>query len=128
GDHEGEVERHDAFVTEDLGHVAGSDFLGEALDDCGLADTGFTDEHRVAPRPAAEALDDPLASRLTADDRFQTASKDAPGEITAERLERGGLGLPFAFATRFLRGWAFVLESTIGIVIIVVLIIVVIFR
>ncbi len=46
GDHQREVERDDLLVAQDFGHVAGGDFLGQSLDDGGLADAGLADEHR----------------------------------------------------------------------------------
>ena len=46
-DHRREVERQDAPALERVGHVAGDDALGEALDDGGLADTGLADQDGV---------------------------------------------------------------------------------
>src|SRR5215475_5621294 len=40
-----------------LGHVAGHDALGEALDDRGLADAGLADEHRVVLGTPGQHLD-----------------------------------------------------------------------
>ena len=73
GDHEGEVEGDDLLVAQDFGHVAGGDFLGEALDDGGLADAGFADEDRVVLGAAAEDLDDALDFVGAADDGIELA-------------------------------------------------------
>ena len=62
GDHEREVEGDDLLVGEDLGDVALGDFLGEALDDGGLAHAGFADEHRVVLGATAKNLDDAAIS------------------------------------------------------------------
>ena len=43
GDHQGEVEGDHAFIAENFRNVSGSNFLGEALGDGGLADACFTD-------------------------------------------------------------------------------------
>ena len=50
--HQGaEVENHELFVLEGLGHVAVDDPLGEALDDRGLADAGLADKDGVVLGP-----------------------------------------------------------------------------
>ncbi len=40
-DHQGEVEGDDFFVAQKFRHVAAGNLLGQAFDDCRLADTGF---------------------------------------------------------------------------------------
>ncbi len=55
GDQRADVERDHAPVAQRLGHVAGDDPLGEALDDRGLADAGLADQHGVVLRAAARA-------------------------------------------------------------------------
>ena len=47
GDERPDVERQDALVEQGLGHVAGDDPVGQALDDGRLADAGLADEGRV---------------------------------------------------------------------------------
>ena len=47
GDQRAEVERQHALVVQALGHVAGVDALGDALDDGGLAHARLADQHRV---------------------------------------------------------------------------------
>ena len=56
-----------------LGHVAGDDALGQALDDRGLADAGLADQHRVVLGPARQHLDDPADLVVAADDRVELA-------------------------------------------------------
>ena len=51
GEHRGDVERDQPLVLEAFGHVAVGDARREALDDGGLADARFADEHRVVLRP-----------------------------------------------------------------------------
>ena len=47
-----EVESDNSLPLEAFGHIALRDALSEALCDGGLADSGFTDEHRVVLSPA----------------------------------------------------------------------------
>ena len=56
-----------------LGHVAGDDPLGQALDDGGLADAGLADQHRVVLGPPGQHLDDPADLGVPADDRVELA-------------------------------------------------------
>ena len=58
-----------------LGHVAGHDPLGQALDDGGLADAGLADQHRVVLGAAGQHLDDPADLGVTADDRVELARR-----------------------------------------------------
>jgi hypothetical protein len=88
GDERAEVERDDAAVAQRLGHVAGDDALGEALDDRGLADAGLADEDGVVLRAAAEDLDDAADLLVAADDRVELALRGALGQVDAELLER----------------------------------------
>ena len=47
-----EVERVNLLPLQELGHLVRRDALREALDDCGLADTGLADQDRVVLRAA----------------------------------------------------------------------------
>ena len=91
GDHQREVERDDFLVAEQLRHVAGGDFLGEAFDDRGLADAGFADEHRIVLRAAAEHLNDALDFALAADHRIDLALLRELREVAAKGAQRGRL-------------------------------------
>ena len=93
GDHEGEVERDDPLVENDLGNHAGGNFLGEPFDDGRLPDAGLPDENGVVLRAAAEDLDDAADLLLAADDRVQFVFLCHLGKIAAEGLEGGGLDL-----------------------------------
>ena len=63
----------DAAVAQRLGHVAGDDALGEALDDRGLADAGLADQDRVVLGAAREHLDHAADLLVAADDRVELA-------------------------------------------------------
>ena len=78
-DHRAEVERDDPLAAQRLGHVAGHDALGQALDDGGLADAGLADQHRVVLGPAGQHLDDPADLGVAADDRVELALAGAAG-------------------------------------------------
>ena len=55
GDQRADVERDDAPVAQRVGHVAGDDALGEALDDGRLAHARLADQHRVVLGAPARA-------------------------------------------------------------------------
>ena len=73
GHHRPEVERDQRLVAQRVGHVAGHDALGEALDHGGLADAGLADEHRVVLGPPGQHLHDPADLGVPADDRVELA-------------------------------------------------------
>ena len=52
GEHRGNVESDQPLVLETFGNVTVSDARGETFNDCGLADTRLTNEHRVVLRSA----------------------------------------------------------------------------
>ncbi len=92
GEHRAQVERDDALVAQDLGHVAGDDAAREAFDDGGLADAGFADEHGVVLGAAREHLDDAANLFVAANDGVEFAAACEFGEILGvvfERLEFG---------------------------------------
>ena len=88
GEQGADVERDDPAVAQRLGHVAGDDALGEALDDGGLADAGVADEDGVVLAAAGEDLDDAADLVVTADHRVELALRGLLGEVAAEALER----------------------------------------
>ena len=90
-DHERQVERDDALVAQQIGHVAFGDFLRQPFDDGRLAHAGFAEQHRIVLRPAAKNLDDALDFVLAADDRVHVALARDFREVAAKRLERGRL-------------------------------------
>ena len=83
-----DVQRDDAPVAQRLGHVAGLDALGEALDDRRLADAGLADEHRVVLGAAAEDLDDAADLVVAPDDRVELALLGLLGQVAPELLQR----------------------------------------
>ena len=107
-DHEGEIEGDDLFVAEEFGDISAGDFLGEAFDDGGLADAGFSDEDGVIFCAAAEDLDDAFDFVGATDHGIDFALLGEFGEIATKGTERGsfeifsaatcGFGLGFLFA------------------------------
>ncbi len=93
GEHGAQVERDDALVAQALGHVAGDDAAGEALDDGGFAHAGLADEHGIVFGAAAEHLDDAANLFVAADDGIELAAAGEFGEILGVFFER----LEFAF-------------------------------
>ena len=73
GDQRADVERDHAAVAQRLGHVAGDDPLGEALDDRRLAHAGLADQDRVVLRAPGEHLDHAADLVVAADDRVELA-------------------------------------------------------
>ena len=89
GHHRAQVERDQrAGPCSALGHVAGDDPLGQALDDRGLADAGLADQHGVVLGAAAEDLDHAADLVVAADHRVELALGGGLGQVTAVALER----------------------------------------
>ena len=88
GHHRAQVQGDQLLVPQRLGHVAGHDALGEALDHGGLAHAGFADQHRVVLGPPGQHLDDPADLGVAADDRVQAAVAGLLGEVDAVLLQR----------------------------------------
>ena len=88
GDHRAEVERDESLAAQRLGDVAVDDPLGEALDDGGLADAGFADEHGVVLRAPAEHLHDAADLVVSPDDGVEPTLAGGGGEVGAVLLER----------------------------------------
>src|SRR4029077_15063266 len=88
GDDEREIERKDALVGKEGRDVAVGDALGEALDDGGLADAGFADEHRIVFGAAAKDLNDALDFAFAADQRVCRTFVCGFREIAAELGEQ----------------------------------------
>src|SRR5205085_2529919 len=87
GDECTEIERVQLLVAQRVGHVVVDDLLGEALDDGGLADTGFADQHRVVLGAAGEDLHHPLELAGSADHRVELALTRHVREVAAELIE-----------------------------------------
>ena len=95
GDQRPHVQGGDPLVFQPFGNVAADDPLGQPLDDGGLTDAGFADEHRVVLGPAAEHLDDPADLLVPADDGVELLAAGLFGQVPAVALEGlvGGLGI-----------------------------------
>ena len=95
GDHRTEVQRDDGLVAQAFRHVAGHDALGQALDDRGLADAGFTDQHRVVLGATGEHLHDATNLVVAPDNRVELAFAGAFGQVGGVLLQRlvGALGV-----------------------------------
>ena len=74
-------------ALEGVGHVAGDDPLGEALDDGGLADAGLADQHRVVLGTPRQHLDHPADLGVAADHRVELAVLGRPGEVDGVLLQ-----------------------------------------
>ena len=93
GDQRADVEREDALVLEPFRHVAAHDALGQALDDGGLADAGFADEHGVVLGPPGQHLDHATHFLVAADHRVQLVLARQLGQVAPVARQRlvGGL-------------------------------------
>ena len=88
GDQGTHVERKQLLVVQALRHVAVDDALGETLDDGGLADTGFADQHRVVLRAAGEHLDGAPDFLVAPDHGVDLAVARGLGEIARVFFQR----------------------------------------
>ncbi len=86
GDHQREVERDHPLVAQQLGDVAGCDFLGQTLDDRRLPHAGLAQQHGIVLGPAAKDLDHALDFILPADDRVHLALAGDLGQVAPESL------------------------------------------
>ena len=87
-DQRAEIQRQQHLVLQAFRHVAIDDAQREALDDGGLADTGFADQHRVvfcAPRQNLNCAADFL---VTANDRIELAVARSLCEIAGVFFQR----------------------------------------
>ena len=88
GDHRAEVERDDALVLQNFGHVAGDDAARQAFDDGGLADAGLADQHGIVLGAAAQHLHDAANLLVAPDDRVELAAARQFGEVLGVLFER----------------------------------------
>ena len=120
--HQREIQSDHPLGSQQLGHIALSDFLGQPLHDGCFTHTGLTQQHRVVLGAATEDLDDPLDLIAAADHRIHIALLGDLGEVATEGLESGrllilvlvaagrtltslnGFGRGLLFATLFLAG------------------------
>ena len=71
-----------------FGHLPVDDPLGQALDDRGLADSGFSDQHRIVLGPALQDLDRPADLLVAADHGIELALLGSLGQIDGKALQR----------------------------------------
>ena len=91
GNHRRHVEGHQALVAQGLRDVARDDALGEAFDDGGLTDAGFTDQDGVVLRTPGQDLDDATNLVVAPNDRIELAFARHLGQVPTvlgQSLER----------------------------------------
>src|SRR5205814_18337 len=88
GEERTDVERPHPLALQALGHVAGHDPLGEALDDRRLPDAGIAYENWIVLRPAREHLDHAPDLLVPADHRVELAGLCGLRQVAAELRER----------------------------------------
>jgi hypothetical protein len=94
-----QVEGVELAVLDGLGDVVVGDHLGQALDDGGLADAGFADQHRVVLGASGQHLHDPLGLAVPADDGVELLLAGHLREVAAELVEHHRAGGGIAAAT-----------------------------
>ncbi len=87
GDKRAEVEGVELLVGERDGDLVRDDHLGEALDDCGLADSRLADQHGVVLRAPRQDLHHPFDFLLAPDQRVELSLAGELGEVAAELVE-----------------------------------------
>ncbi len=89
GDQRPQVQRHDTLVDQLRRHIASDNPLRQPFDDRRLADSGFTDQHRVVLATSREHLDDATDLLVSADDRIELTGlgpSDQVGAVLRERI------------------------------------------
>ena len=84
GNNQGDIERQDALVRQEMRNIAVDDLLRKPLDDGRLADTRFADQHGVVLRPAAEHLLYTLELVVAAHQRIELVLHRRLGQVPAE--------------------------------------------
>src|ERR1700758_4581516 len=74
GQHRTEVERYYALVFQNLRHIAGDNSLCKAFYNRGLANTWFTNQHRIVFGTARKHLYDPPNFVVTANDWIELSA------------------------------------------------------
>ena len=106
GDHQRQVERDDALVSQQFGHIAFGYLLGQTFHNRRLAHTRFTQQNRVVLGAATEDLNHALDLVLAPDDRVHLAFAGDLGQIAAKRFQRGRLDFALFLGWRLLRALA----------------------
>ena len=89
GHERSQVQRVELLVLKRLGDVPAHDRLGQALHDCGLTDTGFTDQHRVVLGAPGEHLHHALHLAVAPDHGVQRGLARGGGEVATELVQHG---------------------------------------
>ena len=84
GDDQRKIQRQDALVGQERGHVAFGDALRQAFHDGGLADARLADQHRIVLGAAAQDLHHALQFVIAADQRIERVVHGGLGEVAAE--------------------------------------------
>ena len=82
------VERQQLLVLQALRHVAIDDAQRQALDDRGLADAGFADQHGIVLGAAGQHLDGAADFLVAADHRIELAVARGLGQVAGIFLQR----------------------------------------
>ena len=93
--HQGEVERDDAFLTENVRHVPARDLLRQPFRNRGLAHAGFAQQYRVVFRPPAKNLNHPLNFILPTDHRIELVFAGQFRKVAAECPQGRSFGILF---------------------------------
>ncbi len=88
GDQRAHVERQQFLVLQALRHVAIDDAQRQTLDDGGLADAGFADQHRIVLGAPRQHLDGAADFLVAADHRVELAVARHLGEVAGIFLQR----------------------------------------
>ena len=88
GDQRAEIERQQLLVLEAFRHVAVEDAQRQALDDRGLADAGFADQHRIVLGPPRQHLNGAADFLVAADHRIELAVARRLGQVAGIFLQR----------------------------------------
>ena len=88
GDHRAEIERQQLLVLQAFRHVAIDDAQRQTLDDRGLADAGFADQHRIVLGAARQHLDGAADFLVAADHRIELAVAGGLRQVARIFLQR----------------------------------------
>ena len=96
--HGGEIKDNESLLVEQIGNLLVHDALSKTLDNRGLSNACFTEEHRVVLGAAAEDLHESLDLVHATNDGIELSALGELGEVAAETVERRSLTLGAAAA------------------------------
>ncbi len=88
GDQRAHVQRQELLVLQGLRHVAVDDAQGQALDDGGLADARFPDQHGIVLGAPRQHLDGAADLLVAADHRVELLVPGGLGQVAGVALQR----------------------------------------